>query len=229
MNPRDRLRRARLLLVTDPRPDLAARVEAALRGGVDVVQLRDKRASREELLTLAGELRDLCERAGALFTVNDDVELARISEAHGVHLGQEDGPLLPAREALGPAGVIGRSASTLGEALDGVREGADYLGIGTIFDTPTKPDGTVSGLDLVREVVRAAPPVPAFAIGGITLQTAAEVARAAAEARAEAGAEAGAESSHAFGFAVVRALLDADDPEAAAHELRSYLSEASPA
>lgn len=222
MNPHDRLRSARLLLVTDPRPDLAARVEAALRGGVDVVQLRDKRASRgarEELLPLAGELRDLCERSGALFTVNDDVELARLSGAHGVHLGQEDGPLAPAREALGVGAVIGRSAGTLREALEGVREGADYLGIGTIYGTPTKPDGTVSGLDLVRDVVREGPPVPVFAIGGITLETAPEVARTAASAGAP----------RAFGFAVVRALLDADDPEAAARELRSYLSETSAA
>ncbi len=221
MNPHDRLRSARLLLVTDPRPDLAARVEAALRGGVDVVQLRDKHASREALLPLAGELRDLCERSGALFTVNDDVELARLSGAHGVHLGQEDGPLAPAREALGVGAVIGRSAGTLHEALEGVREGADYLGIGTIYGTPTKTDGTVSGLDLVREVVREGPPVPVFAIGGITLETAPEVARAAAEAAAGA--------SHVFGFAVVRALLDAEDPEAAARKLRSYLSEVSAA
>ena len=219
MNPHDRLRSARLLLVTDPRPDLAACVEAALRGGVDVVQLRDKHASREALLPLAGELLDLCERSGALFTVNDDVELARLSGAHGVHLGQEDGPLAPAREALGDGAVIGRSASTLREALEGVREGADYLGIGTIYGTPTKTDGTVSGLDLVREVVREGPSVPVFAIGGITLETAPEVARAAAEAAAGA--------SHVFGFAVVRALLDAEVPEAAARRLRSYLPEVS--
>lgn len=221
MNPSDRLQNARLLLVTDPRPGLAARVEAALRGGVDIVQLRDKHASREELLPLAEELRDLCERSGALFTVNDDVELARLSGAHGLHLGQEDGPLALAREALGGGAVIGRSAGTLREALEGVREGASYLGIGTIFGTPTKPDGTVSGLDLVREVVRGGPPVPVFAIGGITQETAPEVARAAAEAAAGAPC--------AFGFAVVRALLDAEDPEAAARKLRSYLPEASAA
>lgn len=221
MNPRDRLQKACLLLVTDPRPDLAARVEAALRGGVDVVQLRDKHASREELMPLAEELRVLCERSGALFTVNDDAELARLSGAHGVHLGQADGPLAPVREVLGPGAVIGRSAGMLREALEGVREGADYLGIGTVFGTPTKTDGTVSGLDLVRQVVRDGPPVPVFAIGGITQETAPEVARAAAEAAAGA--------PRAFGFAVVRALLDAEDPEAAARKLRSYLPEASAA
>lgn len=216
MNARERLESSRLLLVTDPRPDLASRVEAALRGGVDVVQLRDKHAAREELLPLAERLRGLCEEAGALFTVNDDVELARLSGARGVHLGQEDGPLAPARETLGAEAVIGRSASTLEEALEGAREGADYLGIGTIYGTPTKTDGTLSGLDLVREVAREGLPVTVFAIGGITLETAPEVAQTAAEAGAG-----------AFGFAVVRAILDAEDPEAAARKLRSYLPEVS--
>jgi len=172
-------------------------------------------------MPLAEELRVHCERSGALFTVNDDAELARLSGAHGVHLGQADGPLAPAREVLGPGAAIGRSAGTLREALEGVREGADYLGIGTVFGTPTKTDGTVSGLDLVRQVVRDGPPVPVFAIGGITQETAPEVARAAAEAAAGA--------PRAFGFAVVRALLDAEDPEAAARKLRSYLPEASAA
>ncbi len=208
MNPHDRLQSARLLLVTDPRPDLAARVEAGLRGGVDIVQLRDKEASREELLPLAEELRDLCERSGALFTVNDDAELAHLAGAHGVHLGQEDGPLAPARELLGPQAIVGRSASTPQEALEGVQEGADYLGVGTIYATPTKTDGTVSGLDLLRQVARQRLPVPVFAIGGITLETAPEV--------AEVGP---------FGFAVVRAILDADDPEAAARELRAHLTQ----
>ena len=205
MNLQDRLRNARLLLVTDPRPDLAARVAAAVRGGVDIVQLRDKHASREELLPLASELKEICEQAGALFTVNDDVELARLSNAHGVHLGQEDEPIVGARAILGSCAIIGRSAGSVEEALEAVREGADYLGVGTVYATPTKPDATVTGLELVRGVARLKPPVPWFAIGGVTLETAREV--------AEAGAP---------GFAVVRAVLDADDPGATARELRSY-------
>ena len=207
MNPKDRLRDARLLLVTDPRVNLTERVATAVQGGgVDVVQLRDKHAPREELVSLAKELREVCEEAGALFTVNDDIELARFSGAAGVHLGQEDGPLAPAREMLGPGAIVGRSAGSPDEASAAVREGADYLGVGTVYATPTKRDGTVSGLDLVREIARARVPVPWFAIGGITLATAREV--------AEAGAP---------GFAVVRAILDAEDPGAAARELRSYL------
>lgn len=206
MNHHEALRDARLLLVTDPRPDLAARVEAAVRGGVDIVQLRDKRASREELLPLAEELRGICERGGALFTVNDDPELARLSGAAGVHLGQEDGPLARAREMLGPDTIVGRSASTVEEASAAVREGADYLGVGTVFATPTKTDTEVSGVRLLEEVSRLDLTVPWFAIGGIDLQNAPEVAAAGAP-----------------GFAVVRAILDAEDPEAAARELRSLL------
>jgi thiamine-phosphate pyrophosphorylase len=212
MKPRRAIRGARLLLVTDPRTDLAARAEAAVRGGVDVVQLRDKRAAkereaREELLPLAEELREICARGGALFTVNDDVELARLSAADGVHLGQEDESVARAREILTPDAVVGRSAGTVEEAREAVREGADYLGVGTVYATPTKPDADVAGLALVEEVARENLPLPWFAIGGITLETAPEVAAAGAP-----------------GFAVVRAILDAGDPEAAARELRSLLS-----
>jgi thiamine-phosphate pyrophosphorylase len=206
MNLQERLQNARLLLVTDPRPDLAARVAAAVRGGVDVVQLRDKHASREELLPLASELKEICAQAGGFFTINDDVELARLSNVHGVHLGQEDEPVADAREILGPRAIVGRSAGTPEEALEAVREGADYLGVGTVYATPTKPNATVTGLEVVREVARLKLSVPWFAIGGVTFETAREV--------AEAGAP---------GFAVVRAVLDADDPAAAARELRSYL------
>ena len=210
MNPHERLQNARLLLVTDSRPDLKTRVAAAVRGGVDIVQLRDKHASREESLPLAAELKGICEQADALFTVNDDVELARLSGAHGVHLGQEDAPVASAREILGLEAVVGRSASTTEEALEAVREGADYLGVGTVYATPTKPDAVVMGLGLVREIALLSLPVPWFAIGGVTLETAEEV--------ADAGAP---------GFAVVRAVLDADDPEAAARKLRSFLRDAS--
>lgn len=209
MNPKERLQDARLLLVTDPRPDLADRVAAGVRGGVDIVQLRDKRASREELLPLAVELKETCEHAGALFTVNDDVELARLSGAHGVHLGQEDEPTANAREILGPGVVVGRSVSSVEEALEAVREGADYLGVGTIYATPTKPEEAAAGPALLREISRAAVPVLWFAIGGVTLETAREVAGAGAP-----------------GFAVVRAVLDAEDPAVAARELRSFLADA---
>ncbi|MBA3789665.1 MAG: thiamine phosphate synthase [Rubrobacter sp.] len=207
MNVRENLRGARLLLVTDPRPDLVARVESAVRGGVDVVQIRDKRASREELIPLSAELRTVCERGGAIFTVNDDVGLARISGADGVHLGHEDARTRDARALLGPGAIVGRSAGTLDEALNALHDGADYLGIGAVYATPTKPEGDVGGLRLVQEISRSNLPIPWFAIGGVTLETAPEVAAAGAS-----------------GFAVVRAVLDAEDPEAAARELKVHLS-----
>jgi thiamine-phosphate pyrophosphorylase len=208
MKPRERLRNARLLLVTDPRPDLEARVAAAVRGGVDIVQLREKHASREETLPMAVELKEICDQADTLLTVNDDIELARLSGAAGVHLGQEDEGVASAREALGPDAIVGRSIGTAEEVLEAIQEGADYLGVGTVYPTPTKPDAKLTGLTLLREVARTRPPIPWFAIGGVTLETAREV--------VEAGAP---------GFAVVRAVLDAEDPEVAARSLRSYLGE----
>jgi thiamine-phosphate pyrophosphorylase len=208
VRPREALRNARLLLVTDPRPDLAARVEAAVRGGVDIVQVRGKGAATEALVALANELREICAGAapGALFTVNDDIELARRTGADGVHLGQEDASPARAREILGSEAVVGRSVGTVGEALEAVREGADYLGVGTVFATPTKPDAQVAGLELVEAVARERLPLPWFAIGGITHETAPAVAAAGAR-----------------GFAVVRAVLDAADPEVAARDLRALL------
>lgn len=208
MKPLEKLGEARLILVTDPRPDLARRVRAAIRGGVDIVQLRDKHAPREGLLALAEELRGICEEAGAIFTVNDDVELARSSRAHGVHLGQEDGPLAEARNTLGPDTVVGRSVGSAEEAIEAVKEGADYLGVGTIYATPTKPKEEAEGPALLREVAGLGLIVPWFAIGGITRETAKEAAAAGA-----------------YGFAVVRAVLDAADPASAARDLRSILKD----
>lgn len=213
-NPRERLRSSRLMLVTDPRPDLSERVRAAVRGGVDIVQLREKNASAADLLPLARELASACANYGALFTINDDIELARLcadneTPADGVHLGQEDATTAEARRILGNAAIVGRSAGTVEEARQAIIEGADYLGIGSVYATPTKLDTDVGGLDLLRALSAERPPVPWFAIGGVTLETAAEVA-----------------SAGAPGFAVVRAVLDADDPEAAARELRSHLPEA---
>lgn len=200
------LRDARLLLVTDPRPDLVERVAAAVRGGVDVVQLRDKQAARKELLPLAEELKEVCDREGGIFTVNDDPELARLSGAAGVHVGQEDASVSEVREVLGPDCVIGVSAGSVEEAGKAVEDGADYLGVGTVFATPTKDDTQVSGLALVEAVARERFPIPWFAIGGIDLENASEVAAAGAP-----------------GFAVVRAILDAEDPDTATRELRAVL------
>lgn len=206
VDPVDRLGDARLILVTDPRPDLAERVAAAVRGGVDVVQLREKGRPATEVLALAEELMEVCARRGALFTVNDDPELVRFSWAAGIHLGQEDRSTREVRRLLGPETIVGRSAGTVEEAREAVREGADYLGAGAVYTTPTKPEGDVGGLNLLRRLSEEDLPVPVFAIGGVTLETAGEVA-----------------ATGIRGFAVVRAVLDAEDPEAAARDLRSHL------
>lgn len=210
MTLREALREARLILVTDPRPDLPARVAAAVRGGVDIVQLREKNRPAEEVLPLAMELKEVCDREGAIFTVNDGVELARLSSAAGVHLGQEDLSTAEARAMTGTEAIVGRSAGTVEEALRAVEDGADYLGVGSVYTTPTKSDTDISGLRLLEELAEIDLSVPWFAIGGVTLETAPEVAAAGAP-----------------GFAVVRAVLDASDPEAAARELRSHLTSGS--
>ena len=105
-------------------------------------------------MPLAEELREICLHGGALFTVNDDVDLARLSGAAGVHKGQEDEPPARAREILGPDAIVGRSAGTVEEAIAAVREGADYLGVGTVFATPTKPDAVAAGLPLVETIAQ---------------------------------------------------------------------------
>ena len=194
-----RIEDARLYFVIDARPEL---VEAALRGGVDVVQLRAKGVPDDELLDAALELRRLCSRHDALFVVNDSPELAARADADGVHVGQGDAAVAEARRIVGPGRIVGLSAQTAAqiEAAD-----ADYLGVGPVFSTPTKPEGEALGLGLVAEAARLAR-VPWFPIGGIDATTL-DAVLAAGATRA----------------AVVRAIADAPDPERAARMLRARL------
>ncbi|HUJ55400.1 MAG TPA: thiamine phosphate synthase [Gaiellaceae bacterium] len=201
----ERLACSRLYLVLEARPhgrDPRPLLEAALRGGVDIVQLRDKELDDEELTAAAGPFRSACAAAEALFVLNDRPDLVEACGADGVHVGQADAPVADARAIVGPDRLVGVSASTLAE-LDAVA-GADYVGV-TAFATPTKDDAVPGGLDLVRAAA-ARLTVPWFAIGGIDGSNVLEV--------AEAGAP---------GIAVVRAIRDADDPEAAARRLRALL------
>jgi thiamine-phosphate pyrophosphorylase len=201
VNAHDRLARARLYLVLDARPhdeDPSALLDAALRGGVDVVQLREKELPDDELVRAAAPFRRACTLHGALFVLNDRPELVGACGADGVHIGQEDTPLEEARALAGPDRIVGLSATTAAELVGD----ADYFGVGAIFGTPTKPESQPGGLELVRAAA-ATLCVPWFAIGGIDLANVAEVAAAGAP-----------------GVAVVRAVRDADDPEAAARELR---------
>jgi thiamine-phosphate pyrophosphorylase len=202
---RERLARSRLYLVLEARPhgeDPRPLLDAALRGGVDVVQLREKEAHDASLLAAAEPFRAACEEHGALFVLNDRPDIAAACGADGVHVGRNDTPVDEARAIVGPDRLIGLSASTPDE-LDDVA-GADYVGV-TAFTTPTKEDAVAGGLDLLRTAARTLA-VPWFAIGGIKLSNVAEVAAVGTPA-----------------VAVVRAVRDATDPEAAARTLRSAL------
>ena len=198
---RARLARSRLYFVTGVVPEDV--LEAALRGGVDIVQLRDKDLSDDELFAAATSFRRACDRHGALFVLNDRPELVERCGADGVHVGQADLPVAEARRVVGPDRLVGLSTHAR-EQMENAGD-ADYIGVGTIFKTPTKPDNDAAGLELVR-VARYAARVPWFAIGGIDRSNVDEVARAGAN-----------------GVAVVRAVRDADDPATAARELRAAL------
>lgn len=199
---RQRLAKARLYLVCDGRPDPF--IEAALRGGVDVVQLRIKHGTDAAILACARRFRAACDRHGALLILNDRPDLVEASAADGVHLGQDDMPTSRARELLGPRRLIGLSTHTP-EQIDLAGE-ADYIGVGPVHATPTKPGRPAVGLGLVRYAAGHAR-VPFFAIGGIGTANVAAVRAAGAER-----------------VAVVRALTEASDPERAARELRAALA-----
>ena len=202
---RERLARSRLYLVLEGRPhdeDPGRLLDAALRGGVDVVQLREKDLDGEALVAAAAPFRTACEEHGALFVLNDRPELVEACGADGVHVGRSDAPVDRARALVGPDRLVGVSASTAVEL--GEVEGADYVGV-TAFATPTKEDAVAGGLDLLRVASRMLS-LPWFAIGGIELSNVAEVAAAGAP-----------------GVAVVRAVRDAADPETAARSLRAVL------
>jgi thiamine-phosphate pyrophosphorylase len=202
---RERLARSRLYLVLEARPrgvDPAGLLVAALRGGVDIVQLRDKTLDDEALVAAAAPFRAACQAHGALFVLNDRPDLVEACGADGVHVGRSDTPVEEARAIVGADRLLGLSASTLDELAE--VEGADYVGV-TAFTTPTKTDAVAGGLELLRvaaETLR----VPWFAIGGVELSNVADVAAAGAR-----------------GVAVVRAIRDAADPETAARELRAAL------
>jgi thiamine-phosphate pyrophosphorylase len=202
---RDRLSRSRLYLVLEARPhgrDPRPLLEAALRGGADLVQLREKELGDAALVAAAEPFRATCADHGALFVLNDRPDLLDACGADGVHVGRSDASLAEARGLVGSDRLIGISASTPAE-LDDV-EGADYVGV-TVFATPTKGDALAGGLELVRAAASALT-IPWFAIGGIDLSNVAELATAGAP-----------------GAAVVRAIRDASDPEAAARMLRKAL------
>jgi thiamine-phosphate diphosphorylase len=181
---------------------------AALRGGADVIQLRHKKLARGELLALARKLRQNTGDSGALFIVNDYVDIALLSEADGVHLGPDDLSIASTRRVAGDRLLIGASASAPETALAAIAEGADYLGSGPAFATPIKAEKRVIGPDGIAAIATAAgSKVPVFAIGGIDESNIAQL-TAAGLRRA----------------CVIRAVAEADDSEMVTRRLRAMLT-----
>lgn len=157
-------------------------VKAAIRGGAKVVQYREKNKKLVEFLSEAFELKRMCDENGVLFLVNDSVGAVMLTDADGVHLGQDDMPLEKAREILGRGKVIGVTVHDVGKAIRAEKAGADYLGLSPIFQTKTKPDaGPASGLDLIRKVKQKVS-IPCVAIGGINEENVDSVVAAGADA-----------------------------------------------
>ncbi|MBC8276083.1 MAG: thiamine phosphate synthase [Chloroflexi bacterium] len=146
----------------------------AIRGGAKVIQLRDKQHGKGELLTIAKKLKDLCHKSKALFIMNDYLDIAIAAEADGIHIGQDDLPLSAVRKELPIDKVIGLSTNTLAQAQKAEAEGADYVAVGSVFPSPTKPSATVVGLEGLRQT-RQTISIPVVAIGGISKENIGEV------------------------------------------------------
>lgn len=186
--------------------DLEEILDATIAGGCRLIQLREKEWPSGRLLPLAERLRDRCHRAGVTFIVNDRVDLALAVGADGVHLGQDDLPVRAARPLLRPGMVLGRSTHSVAQAREAQSDGADYIAVGSMFPTQTKPDFELVGPELVR-AVRPVTRAPLIGIGGITRGNVAQVIRAGAD-----------------GVAVISAVCGASDPAAATREFLAAIS-----
>jgi thiamine-phosphate pyrophosphorylase len=201
---RERLRRARLYLVVEAAAEHM--LPAALRGGVDMVQLRDKGADDEAILRAAARFRAICDEHGALLWLNDRPDLALAAGVDGVHVGQDDLPVAEVREQVGDALLIGLSTHSPEQFDAAIRSEADQLSVGPVWETPTKQGRPAAGLSYVRYAADHGGDRPWFAIGGITRENVGEVVAAGARR-----------------IVVVRAIRDAADPQAAAAALRAAL------
>ncbi|HET8894559.1 MAG TPA: thiamine phosphate synthase [Gaiellaceae bacterium] len=190
---------SRLYLIVGARPDLGELLEAAIRGGVDLVQIREKTLPDRELLEVLAVARDVTARVGVPLVVNDRPDLAVLAGADYVHVGQDDLPVEAARRFGLPVGLSTHSHEQIAQA------DADYIGVGPVFVTPTKPGATPVGLELVKHASRHSTR-PWFALGGIDEDNASGVVAAGATR-----------------LAVIRAIADASDPERASRALRSAL------
>ena len=184
-------------------------VEAALRGGVTCVQLREKTCSTREFITQALSIKDHLKRYNVPLIINDRVDIALAVNADGVHLGQSDMPIETAKAILKDSMIIGISAESLKNAVQAEKDGADYIGVGSIYATSTKTDtASPLGLEGLREIRRSVK-IPLVGIGGLNRENAGEVI-----------------NNGADGVAVVSAIVAAHDPEKAAGELKKIIEQA---
>lgn len=182
------------------------RVALAIKSGVDIVQLREKNKPASKIIEYGKIIRQLTSEYGALFIVNDRVDLAQILNADGVHLGQDDIDILSARKILGEKMIIGISTHKPQDAIEAMKNGADYIGVGPIYKTPTKPNREAAGLDYLKWAVDNVD-IPFYAIGSIDLNTIDEV------------VEYGTKR-----VALVRAIMNSDNIEETVRILKSKLS-----
>ncbi|MFW0860602.1 MAG: thiamine phosphate synthase [Dethiobacter sp.] len=188
-----------------PDRELLKVMEEALAGGATVIQLREKNMTVREMVEVGAKLQELARRHGATFIINDHIDVALAIDADGVHLGQDDLPVSEARAKLGPKKIIGLSTHSLEQALAASSLPLDYLGVGPVFTTPTKPDALPVGLELLEKVSRQLT-VPFVAIGGID------------ETNLEQVLAVGARN-----VAVIRAVVAADDVVGAARRLKARI------
>ena len=191
-----------LYAVTDGRADLESAIEAALRGGATMIQLREKHLEDARLLTLARAVKEIADRFGVPLIINDRADIAQAVGAAGAHLGSSDGDLRTARTLLGPDGILGATARSVEQALAAEAAGADYLGSGAVFGSPTKADAVPMSLALFSEICSAVK-IPVVAIGGIDRLNIDRL-----------------RGCGMAGFAVVSGIFGAPDIEQAARELR---------
>lgn len=184
----------------------------AYEGGAEIVQLRMKNVSDFKILAQAKEIQNIANRMNRIFIVNDRIDIAMASDADGVHLGQDDIPLEDARRIIGDEKIIGISVSTEKEAVEAYEGGADYIAVGSIFNTHTKKDaGDGLGLDIIIKIRKAVPDIPLVAIGGINLGNVKDVIRVGADA-----------------VAIISAVVAQKDIKKAAHDLRDSILKVRP-
>jgi len=197
----------------------------AIRGGADCVQLREKSLDGGELLRRARELVEFCRKRHVLCVINDRPDIAVLSDADGVHVGQGDLPATEARKVVGNSKIVGVSTHNLEQAKQAVLDGADYIGVGPVFRSPTKPRDFVAGLEFARQVVQAVPQIPAVAIAGITASNVDEVLATGIRAVAVTSAVLGAPDVRAAAADIKRKLAARDPLKGGTPNLKSEISD----